>query len=173
MHAFCISWSGSLTQGIHRFSFSREFQIVFQNDCISSHFHHQLWKFVFPTFLPTFVIIDLFHNHSSGCVWTFTSWSWCWRLKGAKSANWTEKVSWDRKMRQCLSTEGPQAPRAEQITLKRTLSSLYKRDSWERKREVTTGSNSHPELPLPALREEQHRPLSPTAPPHRHSCTVL
>ena len=67
-------------------------------------------------------------------------------------------------MRHCLSTEGAQAPRAEQITLKRTLSSLYKRDSWERKREVTTGSNSHPELPLPAPREEQHRPLSPTAP---------
>ena len=67
-------------------------------------------------------------------------------------------------MRHCLSTEGAQAPRAEQITLKRTLSSLYKRDSWERKREVTTGSNSHSELPLPAPREEQHRPLSPTAP---------
>ena len=67
-------------------------------------------------------------------------------------------------MRHCLSTEGPQAPRAEQIALKRTLSSLYKRDSWERKRKVTTGSNSHSELPLPAPREEQHRPLSPTAP---------
>ena len=30
MHAFCISWSGLLIQGINRFSFSREFQIVFQ-----------------------------------------------------------------------------------------------------------------------------------------------
>lgn len=67
-------------------------------------------------------------------------------------------------MRHCLFTEGPQDPRAEQIALKRTLSSLYKRDSWERKKKVTTGCNSHPELPLPAPREEQHRPLSPIAP---------
>lgn len=67
-------------------------------------------------------------------------------------------------MKHCLFTEGPQAPAAEQIALKRTPSSLYKRDSWERKKKVTTGCTSHPELPLPAPREKQHRPLCPIAP---------